>query len=102
MPLFQHAERKRVSQGQTSPAAASPLQPGEPAAAVAQEAPILKPPPVIELLARSQSTPDVSVLAFESRTERLLNQHRRLEVRNLRLHPQLQADADFCGSCTSS
>lgn len=37
-------------------------------------------PEELGLLRRSQSTPDMNVLAFESRTERLLNQHRRLEV----------------------
>ena len=33
------------------------------------------------LTARTQSSPDINVVEFESRTERLLNQHRRLEVR---------------------
>ena len=34
----------------------------------------------IELMKRTHSSPDVGVLAFESRTERLFNEHRRLEV----------------------
>lgn len=37
-------------------------------------------PENLAVTARSHSTPDSSVLAFESRTERLLNQHKRLEV----------------------
>ena len=37
-------------------------------------------PEEIGLLSRSQSTPDMNVIAYESRTERLLNQHRRIEV----------------------
>jgi hypothetical protein len=34
----------------------------------------------MSLISRTQSSPDINVVEFESRTERLLNQHRRLEV----------------------
>ena len=34
----------------------------------------------MSLTTRTQSSPDINVVEFESRTERLLNQHRRLEV----------------------
>lgn len=37
-------------------------------------------PEGLALTAGSHSTPESPVLAFESRTERLLNQHKRIEV----------------------
>ena len=43
--------------------------------------PVLPPQPEdLALQCRAHSTPNMNVVAFESRTERLLNQHKRLEV----------------------